>query len=79
MSGMHALEEIEMYHMGFPQITHEERRKIRNFKIPCERGARHDPRFYPRRPVIDVNKWLADHAEKLRGLEAAAGVPRAGQ
>lgn len=75
MSGMHALAEIEMFSPSFPIITHEERRKIAQFKIPCEHTARTDRRFYARLPTVSVTKWMEDWNEKLRQLEHAAGMP----
>jgi len=59
---------------GVPGFTDEERRRVREFKIPGEEDwSRRDPRFYPRRPTVNVGEWLRDHADKLYQLERAAG------
>jgi hypothetical protein len=63
---------------GVAAVTSAEKNHVnevfrRNF--PDDRADfSHDPRYYPRKPVVDVNEWLAAHRAKLRSLERAAGL-----
>jgi len=67
---MHPLAEIQETHeSGCVSISNEERDRMRQVcKFPGDMNPKKDPRFYPRRPVVDVKKWHADHSEKLAGL-----------
>lgn len=65
----------EMYGDLHVEITHEERARMRRTcRFPGDMDSNRDPRFYVRRPVIDVKQWRIDHAEKLRGMLAAEGA-----
>lgn len=70
---MHPLAEAqEMMESGAISLSDEERKTLRRTcAFPGDRSAEQDPRFYPRRPVIDVKQWRLDHAFKLSGLENA--------
>jgi hypothetical protein len=57
---------------GCVSITVEERARMRRVcRFPGDPEPSRDPRFYPRRPVVDVKRWREDHAAKLAGLERA--------
>lgn len=75
---MHPLAEAqETMESGCVSITHEERLRLReNCRFPGDMDPDRDPRFYPRKPVVDVKSWRADHSAKLAGLIRAAGENR---
>jgi len=59
---------------GVAGFSDAERQRIRDFKIPGEEDwSKRDPRYYARKPTINVGEWHRDYAEKLYQLERAAG------
>ena len=58
-------------------ITLAEKARMKvNCRFPADRRPDQDPRYYPRRPTVNVAHWFSDWEAKLSGLELAAGMVR---
>ena len=71
---MHPLAEIAELEDGDPRLTVAEKKRIHDFKIPGDfNGSKNfGHRYFPRKPVENVQKWRRDHEAKLAQLIRAS-------
>lgn len=76
MSGLALFQELP--DAGVKSFSKDEEKKVMALVIPGELRTKRKwgggAIYYPKKPVVNVGQWFADHAARLRGLEAAAGM-----
>jgi hypothetical protein len=58
---------------GVAGLTNDEKARSKK-NTPSDKDFSFGNTYYPRKPKVNVNRWLSDYRAKLRSLERAEGI-----